>query len=160
MKRVATVRDLETCRGELLGVSDWTELSELDLQRFGALTGDEHWIHVDPERAAREGPFGTVIAPGFLTLALVTALGRQCYSIDAARRWVNYGLDRVRFLHPLTPGTPFRLELSLQDLDMSRAGGKLRLECSLVRRDGTALMAAIWLVLVIEAEDAETEDAG
>lgn len=154
MKTYGTVRDLEAVRGESLGVSGWTRLSERDLREFGRLTGDEHWIHVDQERAAAEGPFGSVIAHGFLTLALITGLHNECYSIDAARRWVNYGLDRVRFLRPLTPGTDIRLEVTLEDIETTQNGGRLRLGCSLVTRDGATVMVASWLVLVVEEEAA------
>ncbi|WP_199435240.1 MaoC/PaaZ C-terminal domain-containing protein [Qaidamihabitans albus] len=153
MRRFGSTRDLEAARGELLGVSDWAELGERDLQEFGRLTRDEHWIHVDPDRAAAEGPFGSVIAHGFFTLSLVTGLGNECYAIDAAQRWVNYGLDRVRFLRPLTPGMPFRLELTLEDVEITPSGGRLRLGCSLVTRTGDPVLAATWLVLVIETEE-------
>jgi acyl dehydratase len=154
VKRYGATQDLVAICGESLGVSNWTSLSERDLQEFGRLTGDEHWIHVDPERAAAEGPFGSVIAHGFLTLALITGLHNECYTIDAARRWVNYGLDRVRFLRPLTPGTDVRLEVTLEEVDIVPTGGRLRLGCSLVTRSGDPVVVATWLVLVIEAEEA------
>jgi acyl dehydratase len=138
--------------GERLGVSGWVTLTEEDLQAFGRLTGDEHWIHVDPVRAKAEGPFGSVIVHGFFSLALVTALSNECYAVTSAKRWVNYGLDRVRFLAPLFPGTPVRLELSLEAATPMRQGGKLTLGCSLVTQEGATVMAATWIALVIEDE--------
>lgn len=155
MRRFASTTDLADASGELLGVSSWTELSERDLQEFGRLTGDEHWIHVDPVRAAAESPFGSVIAPGFLTLALLTGLHHECYSVDSARRQLNYGLDRVRFIRALLPGTRFRLELTLTDVEPVPSGARVHLDCRLVTEAGDPVLAASWLNLVIEKEESQ-----
>jgi acyl dehydratase len=148
----ASVDDAARSVGADLGVSDWVELGEEELQDFGRITGDTHWIHVDPARAGAEGPFGSVIVHGFLTLSLVTALAGQCYTIASARRWVNYGLDRVRFVSPLLPRTPVRLELRLDGVEPKPDGGRLRLGCRIVTADGTPVMVATWLVHVVEQE--------
>ena len=73
------------------------------MRGFGAITGDEHWIHTDPERAARETPYGGVLAHGFLLLSLVIGLAGQVYTVNGAKSWLNYGLDKVRFTPPLSP---------------------------------------------------------
>ncbi len=81
MIEFASVDDAAGYVGAELGVGDWVELGEQELQDFGRITGDTHWIHVDPARAAAQGPFGSVIVHGFLTLSLVTALANQCFTI-------------------------------------------------------------------------------
>jgi len=148
-----SVHEMVSHTGEQLGVSDWVELDEQQLQDFGRLTGDMHWIHVDPARAAEEGPFGSVIVHGFLTLSLITALANQCYSIASAQRWINYGLERVRFLSPLLPHTPVRLELELEGVEERSDGGRLRLGCRIATSEGALVMAATWLVQVIDDEE-------
>ena len=154
MRTFPDVTSLLDATGERLGVSGWLTLTEQDLLDFGRLTGDEHWIHVDPARARAEGPFGSVIVHGFFSLALVTGLANECYAVTSAARWVNYGLDGVRFLAPLLPGTKVRLELDLDAAAATQEGAKLTLGCTLVTQDGATVMAARWIVLVIENEGA------
>lgn len=150
--------------GAELGVSGWISLSEADIATFAAVTGDEHWLHTDPPRAARDAPFGGVIAHGFLALSLVTALSKQCYEVRSAVRWLNYGLDRIRFTAPLRPGQAVRLRLSLTDVqtDIQAApeATRLTLHCVLETEASTVpVLVAEWIVLVFEPEpEHETRD--
>jgi len=150
--------------GGELGVSDWISLSEADIATFAAVTGDEHWLHTDPPRAARAAPFGGVIAHGFLALSLVTALSKQCYEVRSAVRWLNYGLDRIRFTAPLRPDQAVRLRLSLTDIQAAPDATRLTLHCVLETEASTIpVLVAEWIVLVFESEreqrdgDGETE---
>jgi acyl dehydratase len=152
---VGSAAELESRVGELLGTSDWHELSYQEIAGFGAITGDTHWIHVDRERARSEGPFGDVIAHGFLLLSLMTGLGNECYAIERATRWTNYGLDRVRFTAPVTPSDAVRLALTLQAMEVTDTGVKLTLGCELqVRGKPRPALVANWLVLVAEEDGA------
>src|ERR1700756_3841546 len=96
---VMPVADLAKHIGEEIGVSSWTLLDQARIADFARCTGDHQWIHVDPERAARESPFGGTIAHGFLTLSLIAPTTFEVMvSHVVAKSVVNYGLDNVRFL--------------------------------------------------------------
>lgn len=100
---VATPMDLLDLIGQDLGISEPRTVSQDEVDRFAALTGDHQWIHVDVERA-RTGPFGSTIVHGFFTLALVPLLLADVLEVKTFSMGVNYGLDRVRFVRPLPPG--------------------------------------------------------
>jgi acyl dehydratase len=143
MITVAQPEDLASYVGKELGTSAWRSIDEDDIAAFARLTGDDHWIHTDPERAGRETPFGGVIAHGFFTLALITALSRQCYAVTDVARWLNYGLDRVRFTMPITPRDRVRLKASLAGLEaVERGATRLRISCVL-EIDGKAKPALV-----------------
>lgn len=114
--RVLNDRDeIAKAAGEELGVSEWMEISQDRIDQFADATGDRQWIHVDPERAV-DGPFGKTVAHGYLTLALLPFLGAQVFAFagDVAR--VNYGLDKVRFMSPVTVGSKVRDRVVLSDV--------------------------------------------
>ena len=95
--------------GPALGTSDWVVLDQEKITAFAALTGDDHWIHVDVERAAREMPQGRTIAHGFLVLSLIPFLQRGIYTIRQRGKGLNYGCNRVRFTATVPVGSRVRL---------------------------------------------------
>ncbi len=105
---VATPAGLLPLAGQELGATDWTEVSQGQVDGFATATGDRQWIHVDPERA-RSGPFGTTVAHGYLTLALLAPLLGNLLTVERVAMGVNYGLNRVRFPAPLPVGSRVRL---------------------------------------------------
>jgi acyl dehydratase len=130
--RVETAAELAPLIGQELGISTWRAVTEAEVLRFAELTGDRHWLHTDPVRAARETPFGGVVAHGFLTLSLLTAMVGECLEVRAVRRWSNYGLDRLRFTHPVLPGDRLRARLTLTELTPDKAGAtRLRIGCTM-----------------------------
>jgi len=90
------LQDLQARFGQDLGVSSWRTVKQADINTFGKLTGDEQWIHVDPERA-KTGMFGTTVQHGFLTLGLATGFLWEVCTIDGFGTVLNYGLNKVRF---------------------------------------------------------------
>ena len=105
------VQDLDGIRalaGQDLGRSDWLQISQEQVQLFADATGDQQWIHVDPERA-KDGPFGGTIAHGYLTLALIIPLFNELLELRGVRMSVNYGLEKVRFPSPVPVGSKIRL---------------------------------------------------
>ncbi len=94
--------------GRDLGTSDWVEMTQDRVDRFADATGDRQWIHVDPERAARESPFGGPVAHGYLTLSLLPMLLPQIIEITGFRLTVNYGTEKVRFPAPVPVGSRVR----------------------------------------------------
>jgi acyl dehydratase len=102
-----SVTELEQRVGTTLGHSPWWEIGQARIDQFAEATGDFQWIHVDAERAA-QGPFGTTIAHGYLTLSLVPLLSSQIYRVEGAAMGVNYGSDKVRFTAPVPVGSRVR----------------------------------------------------
>src|SRR5260370_4009996 len=94
--------------GEDIGVSDWVLVSQERIDRFAEATGDDQWIHVDVERARRELPYGTTIAHGLLTLALVPSFFHTVLRVEGVKNSLNYGSNRVRYLSPGPAGPPLR----------------------------------------------------
>lgn len=99
--------------GPPLGASDWLLLDQEKVSAFAALTGDDHWIHVDVERAGREMPQGRTIVHGFLVLSLIPYLQRGIYTIRRRGKGLNYGCNRVRFTAPVPTGSRVRLRQSV-----------------------------------------------
>ena len=136
--------------GRELGTSNWVVVDQSRIDQFANCTGDRQWIHVDVERATREGPFGGPIAHGYLSLSLVAAMLIEIGIIpNDAATGLNYGLDKVRFLTPVKVGSRVRARaglLSAQPQD----GGRLllKLECKL-EIEGEAKPAVIAEVLCI-----------
>ena len=87
--------------GREVGVSDWFLVDQPRIDGFAQATKDHQWIHVDPERCARESPFGAPVAHGFLTLSLLPTMLESAIRIDGMRMGLNYGLNKVRFPAPL-----------------------------------------------------------
>lgn len=93
--------------GTDLGASDWLTIDQPRIDGFAAVTDDHQWIHVDPVRAA-SGPFGTTIAHGYLTLALVNRFLPELLDVRGVSAGVNVGADRLRFLAPVPVGARIR----------------------------------------------------
>jgi acyl dehydratase len=87
-------------------------IDQARIDEFAKATGDDQWIHVDPERAA-EGPFGTTIAHGFLTLSLISHLLFGLTTVEGSPMVINYGLDRVRFLGVVPVNSRVRAHVQL-----------------------------------------------
>lgn len=104
--------DLRARVGTVLGVSDWVDVEQDKIDTFAKLTGDEQYIHVDPERAA-SGPFGTTVQHGFLTLGMSTGLLWSVCTVEGFKVILNYGLNKVRFPTPLKTGARFRMRVEL-----------------------------------------------
>jgi acyl dehydratase len=94
--------------GQHLGHSDWVEITQERVNQFADATGDHQWIHVDPERAATESPYGGPIAHGYLTLSLLPMLVPQIVEITGFALTVNYGTEKVRFPAPVPVGSRVR----------------------------------------------------
>jgi acyl dehydratase len=103
--------------GREIGTTEWFSVTQDRIQQFAEATEDRQWIHLDGERAQRDSPYGTTIAHGFLTLALLSHFLRQGIQIrSGVRMIVNYGLNRVRFPSPVPAGSRIRARVTLQAL--------------------------------------------
>jgi acyl dehydratase len=107
MSTTAAYADAVSLAGTDLGFSDWTEVTQDRVNLFADATDDHQWIHVDPERA-KDGPFGGAIAHGFLSLSLTTKFWSELFELEDVTTKVNYGLEKVRFISPVTVGARIR----------------------------------------------------
>ena len=97
MRVFSDFNDLKSAVGREVGVSNWLEISQERINKFADATGDEQWIHVDPERAAHEMPGGKTIAHGLLSLSLIPMFMRQVIGLKGLRNTLNYGANKIRF---------------------------------------------------------------
>ena len=128
------VDELRQAVGEHLGYSEWLDVDQAMVDKFADTTGDHQWIHVDQNRAA-EGPFGTTIAHGFLTLALLPVLSWQVFSVKGLAMEINYGSDKVRF--PSAVPVPSRVRAGIELLSVEPfADGYLAKTKVVMEREG------------------------
>lgn len=101
--------------GQEIGVSAWLAITQSQISLFADAVHDHQFIHVDPDRAARESPYGGTIAHGFLSLSLLTALGQHTLPHFDPSIEVNYGFDKIRFITPVKTGARVRGRYTLKD---------------------------------------------
>ena len=146
------VATLDEFVGQELGVSDWVTIDQARIDSFAQCTGDNQWIHVDVERAARESPFGGTIAHGYLTLSLLAPLAMEVGLIPAdASAGLNYGLDKVRFITPVRAGARVRSRIVLLEAERKDRGRvilKTSNELQIEGADTPALIAETLALLV------------
>ena len=123
--------ELEALAGTKLGTSDWLVITQERVDQFADATLDRQWIHVEPNRAAAESPYGATIAHGFLTLSLLPHFQRQIAELRGISRVINYGTNRVRFPAAVRTGARVRAVQTL--LATARVDpGTLRLTCEFI----------------------------
>jgi acyl dehydratase len=110
------IDDLLGLVNQVVGPSEWREVTQEMINQFAELSGDDQWIHVDVERAKTESPFGTTIAHGNLTLALIDGLRKNLTEWSGFKLGVNYGWNKVRFPAPVLAGARVRCYLQLVEL--------------------------------------------
>jgi len=121
--------------GEELGVSEWHEVTQEDINRFAEVTGDDYWIHIDVERA-KSGPFGGTIAHGYYTLSLAPMFSYRLFSFTGFAFGVNYGVNRVRFPAPMPVGGKVRMRAKLASVDDIPGGAQITTELTFEREGG------------------------
>lgn len=115
MREFANVDEFVAAKGTHLGYSEWHTVTQDQINTFADATGDRQWIHVDEERA-KDGPFGTTIAHGYLTLSLIPMLGAQVYQVNGVKMGINYGSNKVRFPSTVPVGSRIRSGVELVDV--------------------------------------------
>jgi acyl dehydratase len=115
------IEGLRTLKDQVIGPSEWREVTQEMINQFADLTGDHQWIHVDVERAKVESPFGTTVAHGNLTLSLIDGLRKDLTEWSGFKLGVNYGWNKVRFPAPVVAGA--RVRCCAQLVEVSELGG-------------------------------------
>jgi acyl dehydratase len=120
--------------GDVYGPSSWIELPQEKITAFADATGDQQWIHVDPEKA-KDGPFGTTIAHGYLTLSLLPVASYEVVPRQGGMA-INYGLNKVRFPAPVPVGSRVRATFEVVELDEQDWGGQATMRATVEREGG------------------------
>ena len=114
---VFSLEEMASRLGREIGVSSWHQIDQSMVDRFGDVTKDRQFIHVDPLRAINEGPYGGTIAHGFLTLSLLSVMGYEALPrIVGQTIGLNYGFDKIRFLTPVRTGSRVRGRFGLAEI--------------------------------------------
>jgi acyl dehydratase len=132
-----TLAELPSFKGQVLGTSEWFAVTQERVNTFADATDDHQWIHVDPERAAAESPFGGPIGHGFLTLSLFVPMWSQVLMVTDLKMGVNYGLNKVRFPAPVPVGSNIRLVAELIDVEEVKGGGLQLVVGGVIEREGS-----------------------
>jgi acyl dehydratase len=116
MARTVSRKDYAKLVGQELGVSSWHIVDQKQIDTFAEATNDHQFIHVDPERARRETPFGGTIAHGFLSLSILSGMAYEAMpALEGSVMSINYGFDKVRFLTPVRAGKRVRARFVLAE---------------------------------------------
>ncbi|HET9204603.1 MAG TPA: MaoC family dehydratase [Burkholderiaceae bacterium] len=148
----STLDALSARVGTEIGVSAWTLIDQPRIDAFAKLTGDMHFIHVDPARAAKVLPSGGTIAHGFLTLSLLSNMAYQvCPTIEGVRFPLNYGFNRLRFVAPVPVGSRVRGRFVLKSVDVIDAAQRQIVYEASVEIDGAPKPALVaeWLTRIV-----------
>ncbi|MCM8735400.1 MaoC family dehydratase [Azospirillum sp. A1-3] len=150
--------DLERHVGGEIGASRWFTIPQERIDAFADVIDDHQFIHVDPERASRDTPFGGTIAHGFLSLSLLTAMGAGVLPVIAGEAMViNYGFERVRFLAPVRSGTRVRARFVLSEATRRSERELVARYAVTVEIEGGAkpALAADWIILTLLKEQVD-----
>ncbi len=142
MKTFQTLSELASLVGQEVAISDWTVITQQQIDQFAQATGDHQWIHVDVERA-RAGPFGAPIAHGFLTLSLLPRFFHTAMEVVQSRMGVNYGLNKVRFMAPVPVGSRLRARLKLVQCEPIDNNGMQMTWDVAVEREGSVKLVCV-----------------
>ncbi|MDX3236760.1 MaoC family dehydratase [Streptomyces sp. ME03-5709C] len=130
-----SVGELKGAIGEDLGTTGWLEVDQKRIDLFAEATGDHQWIHVDPRKAA-QGPFGTTIAHGYLTLSLIPSFTPELLRVEGVRMGVNYGVNKVRFPSPVPVGSRLRATGRITEVSEVPGGAQLVVGITVEREGG------------------------
>lgn len=145
--RILAFHDVIGLVGQEIGVTDWVEVTQAQVNGFANATGDHQWIHVDIERATRE--LGAPIAHGFLTLSLLPMLSAQSLRIEGVTRGINYGLNAVRFTNVVPVGSKVRLRERLLRAEPKGTGLQLVRECVIeIEGQERPALVAEWITVI------------
>ena len=147
MRVFTTFEEIEAAAGEEIGTTDWVEITQERVNQFADATGDHQWIHVDEEKA-KAGPFGGTIAHGYLTLSLIPFLGSQVFSLETPGAKLNYGVNKVRFPHPVRVGSRIRDHVTMGEVTDLPAGKQLTLRHT-IEIEGQAKPACVAETVVL-----------
>lgn len=125
---INSYEEFESYLGKVIGTSEYIQITQEQINKFADATLDYQWIHTDPERAAKESPFQTTIAHGYLTLSMLTYLWYSIVDVRNVKMIVNYGIEKLRFQQPVLVNDKIRAIVSLDDIRNLRGIAKIQVK--------------------------------
>jgi acyl dehydratase len=133
--QIASHQEFEQYIGQEIGVSSYLKIDQERIQQFAEATLDHQWIHLDQERAKKEGGFGNTIAHGYLTLSILPHLWKEIAEFSNIKMMINYGIEKLRFNQPVVVDSEVRLRVKLSSLVNLRGISKCQLHVTLEIKD-------------------------
>ena len=136
--------------GTKMDPTEWIEINQQEIDRFAKLTKDHQFIHVNPNKAKKFSPFGETIAHGFFILSLASKFAIDVLPIlhmNEVR--INYGFNRIRFVHPVTVNSQVRGVFSLKNVEIKNEFSLVTTyELSIeIKKTKKPAVVAEWLIL-------------
>ncbi len=125
---INSYEEFEAFLGKVIGVSNYTQITQEQIDKFADATKDFQWIHTDPERAAKESPFKSTIAHGYLSLSMLTFLWFDVVDVRNVKMIVNYGIEKLRFQQPVKVNDKIRATVSLKEIKNLRGIAKIQVK--------------------------------
>ncbi len=133
---INSYEEFEQRVGREIGTSRYHRITQEQINQFAEATLDHQWIHVDPERASRESPYGATIAHGYLSISILPYLWDQIIRVNNITMLVNYGIENLKFGQPVVVDSEVRIKATLKSLVNLRGTAKAEVEVVLEIRDG------------------------
>lgn len=113
---ITSVADFCNRTGQIIGVSDWLEITQEIINKFSDATFDHQWIHVDTEKAKNDSPFGSTIAQGYLTLSLIPFFLDNILEVKNLKQVINYGIEKMTYKNVVPVGSRIRMHAYLKSI--------------------------------------------
>jgi len=123
--------EYKSYEGKIIGVSDWHQIDQQQITKFAESTLDFQWIHVDQQKAKQEGPFGTTIAHGYLTLSLIPYLWKQIADVRNVKMEINYGIENFKFGQAVPVDSEVQLQATAKSISNLRGTVKAVIQAKL-----------------------------
>ncbi|KMQ68512.1 acyl dehydratase [Chryseobacterium sp. FH2] len=123
--------DYKSYEGKTIGVSDWHQIDQQQISKFADATLDQQWIHIDKEKAEKEGPFGSTIAHGYLTLSLIPYLWKQIADVRNVKMEINYGIENFKFGQPVPVNSEVQLQATAKSVSNLKGTVKVVIQAKL-----------------------------
>lgn len=130
MLQFKNLTEFKSMVGKELPSTEWYIISQEMINDFANATLDKQWIHVDEERAAKESPFKSTVAHGFMSVAMISRMLEGMFSVESVKMGLNYGLNKVRFPNPVPVNSNLRMLVTIKDIeDIENNGVKVIFTC-------------------------------
>ncbi|WP_313265345.1 MaoC family dehydratase [Sphingobacterium sp.] len=124
--------EYKSYEGKLIGASLWHTINQQQIDLFAEATHDHQWIHVDRQKAEKEGPFSSTIAHGYLTLSLIPYLWKQIADVRNVKMEINYGIENFKFGQAVPVDSEVQLQATAKSICNLRGTVKVTIEAKLV----------------------------
>ena len=126
------LEEFRSIKGKDLPTGEWYTVTQKMINDFANATLDKQWIHVDEERAAKESPFKSTVAHGFMSVAMISRMLEEMFIVKSVKMGLNYGLNKVRFPSPVPVNSELRMHISVKDIeDINNNGIKITFSCTI-----------------------------